>query len=134
MDIFSCSSNYYSPLESLREILSVLANLKPTKVGVKIKDMPERHYIESISKEFDFRIEILEGTFKDFVGQTGCVIGGFSTALMESRASGTKYLIFVPPANGYTDEWISKSVVVKKSEVSRSPKELAESLHASSII
>ena len=134
VDIFSSTSDCSSPPETLREILSVLAESKPTRVGVKIKHEPERQYIEVISKEFDFTVEILEGRFKDFVRKTDCVIGGFSTALMESQVNGTRYLIYEPPANGYTDDWISRSHVVKKEDVLRSPRELAESIYANSII
>jgi hypothetical protein len=134
VDIFSSTSDCSSPPETLRDIFSVLAKSKPTRVGVKIKHEPERQYIEVISKEFDFTVEILEGRFEDFVRKTDCVIGGFSTALMESQVNGTKYLIYEPPANGYTDEWISRSHVVKKEDVLRSPRELAESIYACSVI
>jgi hypothetical protein len=121
---YSCTSDYSSPPRSLRTVLNALSNLNPERVGVKIRHEPERAYVEELAQQFDFEIEVLIGSFRDFVGRAHCVIGGFSTALTETRANGIKYVVFEPFDNGYTDDSIAKSFVVQSEEVARDGEQL----------
>ena len=123
-DPYSCASDYSSPPRSLKTVLDTLSNLNPGRVGVKIRHEPERAYIEELAKQFDFEVEVLTGSFRDFVGRTECVIGGFSTALTETRANGVKYVVFEPFDNGYTNDWIARSFVVQSEEVARDGEQL----------
>jgi hypothetical protein len=128
MTFFPCvinpTTDYYSPKNSLREILICLRNLGFTRIAVKLKVETERHYVQSVLDELNVKADILLGKFNKVLGKTNAVIGGISTAVAESAFVGIPYFVYEPLENGNSDEWVNSSVVISRESIARNSNEL----------
>ena len=108
----------------MKAVLEVVTKVGAKSIGIKIKTIKERKYIEPLIKNLHIPVEILEGPFNSHVNKASAIIGGISTAIAESTIAGIPYFVFEPPEQGYTDELINKSQVIKLERVARTKHQL----------
>ena len=95
-----------SPARTLYKALSVAGVECSGLIGIKLKSLIERRYVEAVVEELGLtqRVKILEGKFVDYVLSTPLVVGGLSTTAAECAIHGVPYVIFEPRENGYSDD------------------------------
>ena len=121
---FSMYGDQLSPVATMKAVLEVVTKVGAKSIGIKIKTIKERKYIEPLIKNLHIPVEILEGPFNSHVNKASAIIGGISTAIAESTIAGIPYFVFEPPEQGYTDELINKSQVIKLERVARTKHQL----------
>ena len=121
---FSMDSDHTSPVVTMKSVLDVVISRGAKSIAIKIKSGDEKRYVIPLIKDLPISVDILEGNFYEHVNKTKAVIGGISTAWKECACAEIPYFVFEPYANGYSDEWINRSLVVKIHNVARTPDEL----------
>ena len=124
--VLNPQTDYFSPPNSLREVLRCLLDMGFMKIAIKVKATPEIKYVQEVIDELGINLEILEGRMCDHLSKTKALIGGVSTALVESEYLGIPYYVYEPAANGYLDEWFNGSFVVSRETIARNPDELRD--------
>ena len=127
-NIFSSLSDYSSPPQTLRTILESLSQFKNIEIGIKVRTLDEVNYVKKIAKELGMRVSVLTGKFYTHIGSTNLVITGISSAVYECKISGTDVLVFEPLDNGYPDEVIATSKIIRQEIFCRTKCDLTEKL------
>ena len=113
-NIFSSLSDYSSPPQTLRTILECLSQFEKIKIGVKVRTLDEVNYVEQTAEELGIRVFVLIGRFYKHIGSTKLVVTGVSSAVYECQLSGTNCLVFEPENNGYSDDLILTSKIIRR--------------------
>lgn len=121
---FSMGSDHTSPVTTMNSALDVVISKGAKSIAIKIKSVDEKRYIIPLIKDLPIPVDILDGNFYEHVTKARAVIGGISTALKECAYAQIPYFVFEPRGNGYSDELINRSLVVKIQNVARTPDEL----------
>lgn len=121
---FSMDSDHTSPIDTMKTVLDVVVSEGAKSIAIKIKSIDEKRYIIPLIKDLPISVDILEDNFYKHVTKAKAVIGGISTALKECACAEIPYFVFEPHVNGYSDEWISRSLVMNIQNFARTPDEL----------
>ena len=127
-NVFSSLSDYSSPPQTLRTILESLSQLKNIEIGIKVRTLDEVDYVKTIANELDIRVSVLTGKFYSHIGSTKLVVTGISSAVYECQITGTDVLVFEPIDNGYSDELVATSKIVRQELFCRTKSDLTQKL------
>jgi hypothetical protein len=118
------------------QVLYLLHTMGYKNIGIKIKpgrwssNVSTELYMKLLKTVFgidtDMNIEILTGDFNRCIKHTEFIIGGISTAILESKYNDTPYYIYEPFENGKSDEIINSSKIYSLNSIARDLKQLKE--------
>ena len=134
---FSMNSKKDFSYKILDEILNSLKLLNIKKIGIKLK--PSNFQVEDvyinflqtciIKKYSKYKIDILTGPMKNYLNQSEIFIGGITSAVLEVRDSGSKFIIYQPKETGFDYDYVNKySIFFKEKDIIRNSTDLSKSL------
>jgi hypothetical protein len=123
-------ADYSSPIRTLESALRVVKGLGFQRIAVKVKSDAEIGYVRLLLTHLDIEASILTGRFYQHVGSASLFVGGISTALAEVVAVNSRYVVFEPWGNGYTDALIDQSCVFSRESIARTEDDLRHLLES----
>jgi hypothetical protein len=93
-----------------------------------VRTLDEVDYVKKIANELGIRVTVLTGKFYTHIGSTKLVVTGISSAIYECQISDTDLLVFEPINNGYSDELIATSKIIRQELFCRTKSDLFQKL------
>lgn len=118
----------HSPALTLKTTLETLIKAGKRKIAVKLRWPGEVPYVRQVVSDLGLDIPILQGYLWQHLGSSSLFVGGISTAIAEVTAHGSRYIVFEPQENGYTDLDVARAIVISRDSIARTSDELLELL------
>jgi hypothetical protein len=111
---------------------------KKLKIGIKIKqlgatsysenDIEIKRYQATLKENEISNVDLLVGSFSNYINKTHAIIGQVSTAILESYVCRTPFYIYEPFENGKSEKMLNSSKIFSSDRVYRSVNDLVAAI------